>query len=75
MCFNFFTTHLLSRHFRYIEAIRKLKKENKNFKRTIHLTFMPGEIVRFIFYMFQNMILSYEYFVLLVTYRIARDVY
>lgn len=31
--------------FRYIEAIRRLKKEGRRFKRTIHMTFVPGNTI------------------------------
>ena len=34
------TSHLCL--WRYIEAVRRLKKEGRSFPRTIHLTFMPG---------------------------------
>ena len=27
----------------YVEAIRRLKAANKNFKRTVHLSFVPDE--------------------------------
>ena len=38
--FNALTSHLCL--WRYIEAVRRLKKEGRSFPRTIHLTFMPG---------------------------------
>ena len=38
--YNALTSHVCL--WRYIEAVRRLKKEGRSFLRTIHLTFMPG---------------------------------